>query len=990
MPSLAEQLTEQFYQWEQRGRGWLLAPYPISLEPPFHPFWGHYVPAPYIDDGKRSTILSTVYDILYGKKDPVIAEQSYPDLEAFPFEDTGELHGIGIAFPKSHKQSFESLEQLLIMLSHRGGTMSFEIIADHASISIQLICPLENTPFVKSQLQAYFPHAILTDTTEALDSILIDNIPTYTVDFGLEEEFMRPIAMTSSFDHDPLRGVFGMFEHLKPGERAVLQILFSGTVNSWGESIINSVTDGKKTSFFANAPEMPGLAELKISEPLFAATIRLATQCPALDGARTLIDQLSSVIRTTSASGHNSLIPLWDSQYDFFDRICDITHRQSYRAGMLLNSRELATFVHVPSASVVSVKLHGNTRKTKAAPASTEGFAYTLGTNKHHGIEKTVSLSDEQRLRHIHLIGATGTGKSSLLLHLIAQDIQNNNGIAVLDPHGDLIEAVLTHIPEHRIHDVLIIDPFDTEYPIGFNILSAHSEIEKEILSSDLVALFRRFSTSWGDQMNSVFANAILAFLESSKGGTLVDLRKFLIEKEFREAFLKTVTDPDIVYYWQKEYPLLKSTSLGSILTRLDSFLRPKLIRNMVSQNKSVDFQALMDSKKIILVKLSHGLIGAENSFLLGAFIVAKIQQAAMARQAIAKEARNPFYLYIDEFHHFATPSMTTILSGARKYGLGLVLAHQDMVQVSKYDPELATALMANAGTRICFRLGDTDAKKVSEGFSFFESEDFQNLGIGEAICRVNQADNDFSIDTASSYANADTSVQRIIDCSRDQFATKSDTIPPAEPSAVPRQEDEQATPHMSAPDNGGLAEPPPQKPPPVLIVPVEEVIGAKQVQVHRYLQTYIKKMAVSYGYKATLEAPLPENTGRVDVLLEHNGKTIAVEISVTTNINWELHNIQKCLDAGYTKVYCCTDNISLQTSLRDLVPKTEQHRVCVCSLDELLAKLRPEEKVEEKPQERMKGYRVSVLYTDVSSEDASKKQSIIGSIVRNGRGRKG
>ncbi len=179
----------------------------------------------------------------------------------------------------------------------------------------------------------------------------------------------------------------------------------------------------------------------------------------------------------------------------------------------------------------------------------------------------------------MHIIGATGTGKSTLLLSLITQDIQQGNGLCVLDPHGDLIETILRYIPEERSKDVVLIDPADSEFPIGFNILSAHSELEKELLSSDLVASFKRLSTSWGDQMNSVFSNAILAFLESTNGGTLADLRRFLVEKSYRDTFLKTVLDPNVVYYWQKEYPLLKSNSIGSILTRLDTFLRPKLIR---------------------------------------------------------------------------------------------------------------------------------------------------------------------------------------------------------------------------------------------------------------------------------------------------------------------------------------------------------------------------------------------------------------------------
>lgn len=174
------------------------------------------------------------------------------------------------------------------------------------------------------------------------------------------------------------------------------------------------------------------------------------------------------------------------------------------------------------------------------------------------GKTKLVSESDTQRLKHTHVIGATGTGKSTFILSLIAQDIQNGKGLAVLDPHGDLIESILAYIPPQRANDVILIDPADGEYPVGFNILQAHSEIEKDILSSDLVAVFKRLSTSWGDQMNSVFGNAILAILESSQGGTLVDLRRFLVEKEYRYTYLKTVSDPNVVYYWRKEFPCSK------------------------------------------------------------------------------------------------------------------------------------------------------------------------------------------------------------------------------------------------------------------------------------------------------------------------------------------------------------------------------------------------------------------------------------------------
>ncbi len=364
------------------------------------------------------------------------------------------------------------------------------------------------------------------------------------------------------------------------------------------------------------------------------------------------------------------------------------------------------------------------------------------------------------------------------LLSLFVQDIKQGNGLAVLDPHGDLIENILPYIPEHRIQDVILIDPSDASFPVGFNFLTAHSDIEKEVLSSDLVSVFRRFSTSWGDQMNSVFANAILAFLESSKGGTLMDLRRFLVEKPFREQFLSSVTDFHIQYYWHKEFPLLKSTSIGPILTRLDTFLRPKPIRYMVAQKRGLDFEKIMDGRKILLVKLAQGLIGDENSYILGTSFVSKIYQAAMARQAQAKSHRTDFFLYVDEFQNFITPSMSAILSGARKYHLGLVLAHQDMQQLVRNDADLASSVTSNAGTRICFRLGDSYAKRFEDGFSYFDAQDLQNLGIGEAIVRIERPESDFNLSILEIKEHGNRLVRdSVISVSREKYGTSRELV---------------------------------------------------------------------------------------------------------------------------------------------------------------------------------------------------------------------
>lgn len=274
--------------------------------------------------------------------------------------------------------------------------------------------------------------------------------------------------------------------------------------------------------------------------------------------------------------------------------------------------------------------------------------------------------------------------------------------------------------------------------------------------------------------------NAILAFLESSRGGTLADLRRFLLDAEFRNEFLTTVTDPDLIYYWRKGFPQLGGNkSIGPVLTRLETFLAPKPVRYIVSQQANrLDFADIMDSGKIFLAKLPQGQIGKENAFLLGSLLMSKFQQTAMSRQAQHIAARRDFWLYLDECHHFITPSTAEIVGGARKYRMGLTLAHQELRQLQR-DSEVASAVM-NCGTRIVFRVGDDDARKLADGFATFEARDLQNLDTGQAICRVERSDFDFNL-AVPLPAEPDEAVARerrqaIIAASRQKYGTPRDT----------------------------------------------------------------------------------------------------------------------------------------------------------------------------------------------------------------------
>lgn len=938
---ITEKLTREFYEWETRLRGWHVYEEAVDLEPGFQPFAHTRERTGIIDDGKRPTLLSTFRDLF--RKEQKIEPLPVPHewYEAYTAVRDEAQCIFSIAFPKGYKIPGHETEQFLLILSSCQFPVSFEIIATSEKIKVQYVCSEHDAFHVKNQLRAYFPAAVLQEQKDFLPAILNDEM--HITEYGLSEEVMCPLTMPGGFDPDPFVSMFGVLDNLQDEQCAAVQILFKRTGNPWAANILQAISTGKGDCFFADAPEILPLAKQKVSAPLYAVVIRIIGTADREYAAAGIARSIGDSLIHCSRSPSNCLIPLHNEDYDYFLHLEDVLERQTHRVGMLLNSKELAGFVHFPSASIISRKLERDAKKTKASPESAIGHSLILGINVHQGKQGQVSLSPGQRLRHTHLIGATGTGKSTLLLNMIAQDIVQGNGCAVLDPHGDLIEKILSYIPQSRMNDVLIIDPADAEHPVGFNILSAHSEIEKDILSSDLVAAFRRTSTSWGDQMNSVFANGVLAFLESSKGGTLADLRRFLVEKSFRTAHLKTVTDPSVLYYWQTEYPMLRTNSIGSILTRLDSFLRPKLIRNMVSQQKSIDFDRLMNEKKIILVKLSQGLIGAENSYLLGTFITSKIHQAAMSRQATAEQSRSDYFLYIDEFQHFITPSMSAILSGARKYHLGLILAHQSMQQVQQQDGELANSVIANAGTRICFRLGEPDAKKLEDGFSFFDAKDLQNLTIGEAIMRIDRPDQDFTLTTISPTPpnQAEGIKEHILLHSRQTYGTpraeveamllESMQLQEEEPTPIKKQPREETTKPQPAAETPKqpevLPQPAPiQKPATVEATEItntargEENLKQLEQRAHEGLKRRIKKMAEERQFVATLEAPTPDGSGFVDVSLVRKNLKIACEVSVTTGAAWELHNVTKCLTAGYDVVIVCTTDKKSIEKIRAMV----------------------------------------------------------------------
>lgn len=935
MASVHDILSEQFSNWEIRGRGWQVFPVPVRPEPPYRPFYAHYFPPQEIeDDGRKPTFLNSLVNSvrLTLKPEPPKAIPEVEDEEPEPtILEREPLVELQTSLPSKLDINKEAFEQFLRNLSLCRGPVAFELIGMSNRVSVQFSADRADAPQVRRQLQAYFPEAVFQMTEGTLKTAWesTDTEEILVVEFGLEREFMFPLG---SGKLDPFIGLVGALSELQAGEVALFQVLFEPVGDYWRESIERSVTGEGGKPFFVNAPELAGAADDKINCSLFAAVVRIAVKSDSYERTVQIARDMASSLRVFSNPQGNSLIPLHNDEYPFEDHVKDMLARQSRRSGMILNSDELIGFVHFPSSAVRSEALQRDTGKTKEAPLVAQNAnGMLLGNNVHFGETIPVRLTPEQRVQHMHVIGASGTGKSTLLFNLIRQNIESGEGVAVLDPHGDLVEQILGVIPPARVNDVVLIDPSDEEYSVGFNILSAHSDLEKNLLSSDLISVFQRLSTSWGDQMGAVLRNAILAFLESDKGGTLADLRRFLIESAFREKFLATVRDPDIVYYWRKAFTQLSGNkSIGPAITRLETFLAPKPIRYMVTQRENrLDFGDIMDSGKIFLAKLPHGQMGKENSFLLGSLLVSKFQQLAMGRQAQRIESRRPFFLYIDEFQNFITPSMAEILSGARKYRLGLVLAHQELHHLDR-DRDVASAVLSNPYTRVVFRVGDGDAKKLAEGFASFEARDLQNLETGQAICRVEKSNGDFNLSIPlpelPNEAEAAERRNEVITASREKYAVSRKHIESQQAAAI---ESEQPRETKQTPETkespGGIAQsvpatetrnteakvdppksiepvvPKPTPAPPEPKLPLDLGRGGQQ---HTAIQKRIKEAAQKLGYLATTEYETPDKSGSIDVALLRDGrKEFAVEVGITTTIDHEVGNVTKCLRADYPTV---------------------------------------------------------------------------------------
>ncbi|MGC8651370.1 MAG: CxxC-x17-CxxC domain-containing protein [Minisyncoccia bacterium] len=340
-------------------------------------------------------------------------------------------------------------------------------------------------------------------------------------------------------------------------------------------------------------------------------------------------------------------------------------------------------------------------------------------------------IKTDDRRRHMYLVGKSGVGKTTMIENMAIQDIRNGKGIGLIDPHGELIERIIHFIPKERIKDVIYFNPSDLEWPIAFNVIEEVPLELRHLVVAGLMGVFKKiWPDVWSARMEYILNNTLLALLEYP-GSTLLGVNRMLSDNDFRKAIVERVTDPVVKSFWEKEFSRYNdrfaTEAIAPIQNKVGQFISNPLIRNIIGQKTTkIDLREIMDSGKIFLANVSKGLIGEENSALLGALLITKLQLAAMSRIDTREEERRDFFLYIDEFQNFSTESFANIFAEARKYRLNLILAHQYIAQLNDM---VRDAIFGNIGTLITFRTGPEDAELLEKYFMpDFTQEDIINL----------------------------------------------------------------------------------------------------------------------------------------------------------------------------------------------------------------------------------------------------------------------
>lgn len=643
---------------------------------------------------------------------------------------------------------------------------------------------------VEGLIYSTFPEAELQETGDYTEGF---NPATHTLagaEIVLDRSDTYPVKTYDLFEEDSASRLFSVMSKIKIGDQAWVQIVAeprddTGSflfLRNWRLKVANffhlfSIRDrmnrGGRTGINKMRHER---AEEKAREKPYRVSIRCAYITP---DAASAAHKLDAVISSFTQYNEKDINSFYGRPEKNTKRFLEKYRSRSHSTPMTLGAKEVATLYHLPNADAVPHVVHVLARKSEPPqdlPKQGEPNVSAFGVTNYHNNFVPFGIHRADRRRHLYTVGKSGSGKSKLLELLINDDIQNGEGVAVLDPHGDLIDNIMRYIPAHRIKDVVLLDPADINFPIAFNPLEKVDEAQKMQVTIGFLQIFKKlFGSNWSDRLEHVLRYTVLALLDSPNT-TVLSILKMLTDKNYRQKIVSRIQDSVVKSFWVSEFAAwsekFDADAITPLLNKVGQFVATNMIRNMIGQPVTkFDIRDVMDNKKILLMKVSKGLLGEENSSLIGAMFITKLYQAAMSRADIPEDQRTDFYLYVDEFQNFATDTFAEILSEARKYRLNLTIAHQYMGQLSE---TVRKTVFGNVGSMVSFRVGAEDAAILAGEYSpIFKERDIINLGVREFYTKMSvngQLREAFSGFTLDAPVVTDDHSQEIIAWSRSQY----------------------------------------------------------------------------------------------------------------------------------------------------------------------------------------------------------------------------
>ena len=617
--------------------------------------------------------------------------------------------------------------------------IGFEIVGMKEDIAFYVTCHKDVRDLVEKQINGAYPSASISESDEV--NIFNETGRVAFAAIQLDKANFYPIKTYKDLPTDGLSLITSAMSKMGDGEGATLQILLRPESGRWqnqgsrhNQKEKKKESDPDKASYSHDPKEVEAINN-KVGKSGFRVSIRVvvSAQNPitAQSHLNNIVGAFSQFSSTYNHFKKSFLLFKHLFMVDFIYRYMPLFNFHT----TILNTEELATIMHFPNKTVETHHIRVLTAKNAPAPSKIPSEGLFMGKSIYRGQERDIHVSLNDRRRHTYIIGKTGTGKSEFLKDMILQDIEAGHGVAVIGPHGDLVEDTLQLMPPERAEDVIYFNPSDITRPMGLNIMEAETEEQMHFVASSIIGLMYKLYDPHrtgivGPRFEHAIRNAMLTIM-CKPGSTFIEMVRVLTDAKFVEEYLPLVKDGMIKRYWTDQIAntsdFHKSEVMDYIVSKFGRFVTNKTMRNIIGQPfSSFDFRKAMDEKKIVLCNLSKGILGEEDAKFLGLILVPKILAAAMSRQNVPMDQRPDFFLYVDEFQNFATEDFAAILSEARKYRLNLIVANQFIGQI---DEEIKNAVFGNVGTMVSFRVGVTDANFLQHEFApTFSENDLSNV----------------------------------------------------------------------------------------------------------------------------------------------------------------------------------------------------------------------------------------------------------------------